>query len=93
MADNEKKYPVYKWHLIEVTAVQKLAEELRDQMEAEGPKDMIYAFFRWFCCKLQSISDKLGTATGDIVMFDRKDRIFIEKISTWLKQNPEVLTA
>ena len=93
MADNEKKYPVYKWHLIEVTAVQKLAEELRDQMEAEGSKDKIYAFFRWFCYKLQSISDKLGTATGDIVMFDRKDRIFIEKISTWLKQNPEVLTA
>ena len=93
MAEQEKKFPVYKWHLIEVTAVQKLAERLRDQMAQEGPKDKSYAFMIWFCGKLQTVSDMLGTSTGDVVMFDWNNRVFIEKISTWLKKNPEVLTA
>ena len=35
MAEKEKKYPVYRWHLIEVAAVQKLAERLREKTGAD----------------------------------------------------------
>ncbi len=93
MAEDMKKYPVYKYHLIEVTAVQKLAERLKAKQEMEGPKDYTYFFMVRFCERLQIVSDLLGKSTGDIVMCDWTNRRFIEEISTWLKKNPEVLTA
>ena len=93
MEENGKKYPVYKWHLIEVTAVQKLAERLKAKQEKDGPKDYTYLFMVKFCERLQLVSDLLGKSTGDIVMCDWTNRRFIEEISTWLKKYPEVLTA